>query len=222
MLFIELGSTVSMDSIILYIEACRRLRKLKIWRFIMSQVIDAMLQVLGDHMTKAEESMVHDFNAVRTGKASPALIENVMVDYYGTPTRLRDLANITAPEARLLVVQPWDASVVKLAEKAIINANIGLNPVNDGKLLRIPVPELSVERRQQFVKQVKARAEEAKVAVRNQRRDANEAIKKAQKSSEITEDELKGGLESIQKATDKHIENIDKILGAKEKELSSI
>lgn len=188
----------------------------------MSQVIDAMLQVLGEHMTKAEESMVHDFNAVRTGKASPALIENVMVDYYGTPTRLRDLANITAPEARLLVVQPWDASVVKLAEKAIINANIGLNPVNDGKLLRIPVPELSVERRQQFVKQVKARAEEAKVAVRNQRRDANEAIKKAQKSSEITEDELKGGLESIQKATDKHIENIDKILSAKEKELSSI
>ena len=188
----------------------------------MNPVVDAILNGLNASMTKAEESMTHDFNNVRTGKASPSLVENISVDYYGTPTRLRDLANITAPEARTLVVQPWDASVLKLAEKAILAANIGLNPVNDGKLLRLPVPELSMERRQQLAKQVKSRSEEAKVAVRNLRRDANEAAKKAQKASEITEDDLKQGLDAIQKATDKHIENIDKLLAVKEKELTSI
>ena len=174
------------------------------------------------HMADGEAAMIHDFASIRTGKASPALIENVMVDYYGTPTRLRDLANISAPEPRLLSVQPWDVSAVKAAEKAIIAANLGLNPVNDGKLLRIPIPELSEERRQQLVKQVKHRSEEAKIQIRNVRRDANEHAKKAQKATELTEDELKQLLDLVQKATDKHIESIDKHTLDKDNELLKV
>jgi len=188
----------------------------------MNPIIDKIMKSFDDGVKKSAEAMAGDFATVRTGKASPAIIEGVMVDYYGTPTRLRDLANITAPEPRMLVVQPWDVSAVKAAEKAIINSNLGLNPVNEGKLLRVPIPELSQERRQQLAKQVKQRAEEAKIAIRNIRRDANETAKKGQKASEMTEDELKQTLDNIQKATDKAIAEVDKELAAKEKELMSI
>ncbi|MDD4816907.1 MAG: ribosome recycling factor [Victivallaceae bacterium] len=188
----------------------------------MNQVCDKLLKNFEDHAKKALGVMTDDFNSIRTGKASPALIENVMVDYYGTPTRLRDLAGITAPEPRMLLVQPWDVSAVKAAEKAIIAANLGFNPVNDGKVLRVPVPELSEERRQQLTKQVKQRSEEAKVAVRNLRRDANDAAKKAQKGGEMTEDELKQLLDLVQKSTDKTTAEVDKIVAAKDKELMSI
>ena len=145
-----------------------------------------------------------------------------MVEYYGTNTRLRDIAGLSTPDARTVAIQPWDQSAVQAIEKAIINSNIGISPVSDGKIVRLPIPPLSEDRRAALAKQVKARSEEARVAVRNARRDANEAAKKAQKASEITEDELKNLLEKIQKMTDSYIANIDKLAEEKEKELMKV
>ncbi|OGV49507.1 MAG: ribosome recycling factor [Lentisphaerae bacterium GWF2_52_8] len=175
-----------------------------------------------EHMMKAEESMKADFAAIRTGKASPALVENMMVEYYGTPTRLREIAGITTPESRLLVIQPWDPSAISTIEKAILASKLGISPVSDGRVLRLPIPELSEERRASLAKQVKTRAEDAKVAVRNIRRDANEVAKKAQKNSEITEDELKEMLEKIQKLTDDYIKLVEDVQKAKEHELMTL
>ena len=175
-----------------------------------------------ENMGKAEEAMKNDFSAIRTGKASTALVEGLMVEYYGTNTRLRDIAGLSTPDARTVAIQPWDQSAVQAIEKAIINSNIGISPVSDGKIVRLPIPPLSEDRRAALAKQVKARSEEARVAVRNARRDANEAAKKAQKASEITEDELKNLLEKIQKMTDSYIANIDKLAEEKEKELMKV
>lgn len=188
----------------------------------MSVNINELMDYLEEHMMKTEESMQRDFAAVRTGKASPALVENLMIEYYGTPTRLKELAGITVPEPRMLVIQPWDPSAVQLIEKAIIAANVGISPVSDGRVLRLPVPELSEERRATLVKQVKVRSEDAKIAIRNIRRDGNDAAKKAQKNSEITEDDLKQMIDDIQKLTDTYIANIDKDLAGKEKDLMHI
>ena len=174
-----------------------------------------------ENMGKAEEALKNDFSAIRTGKASTALVENITVDYYGAKSRLRDVANLATPEARLITIQPWDQSLVKVIEKAIRESNLGISPVSDGRVIRLPIPPLSQERRVALGKQVKARAEEARVAVRNIRRDANEVAKKAQKASEITEDELKDILEQIQKVTDKSIAHIDLLMEDKEKELMS-
>ena len=173
-------------------------------------------------MMNAEDAMKTDIAAIRTGKASTALVENLMVEYYGTNTRLRDIAGPSTPDARTVAIQPWDQSAVQAIEKAIINSNIGISPVSDGKIVRLPIPPLSEDRRAALAKQVKARSEEARVAVRNARRDANEAAKKAQKASEITEDELKNLLEKIQKMTDSYIANIDKLAEEKEKELMKV
>jgi ribosome recycling factor len=173
-------------------------------------------------MMKAVEAMTSDFATIRTGKASPALVENMTIDYYGTPTKLRELAGITTPEPRLLVVQPWDPSSVATIEKAIIASNLGISPVSDGRLLRLPIPELSEERRASLAKQVKGRAEEARIAVRNIRRDANDTAKKSQKASDITEDDLKDMLEQIQKLTDDYIKEADSALAKKEDELMNI
>lgn len=181
-----------------------------------------IIQNFKEQLSRNEAAMKHDFSAVRTGKASPALVEGVMVEYYGAQTKLRDLASITAPEPRLLMIQPYDATAVAAIEKAIIASNIGIMPNSDGKIIRLPIPELSQERRQTLVKQVKQRSEEAKVSARNHRRDANEVAKKAQKDSLMTEDELRKMLDDIQKETDKAIAEIDKILAAKDKELMSI
>ncbi len=188
----------------------------------MSVAIEELMDYLEEMMMKAEEAMQHDFAAVRTGKASPALVENMTIDYYGTPTKLKELAGITTPEPRLLVVQPWDPSSVSVIEKALLTSNLGISPVSDGRVLRLPIPELSEERRTQFAKQVKIRAEEAKVAIRNIRREGNDIAKKSQKSSEITEDDLKVILDDIQKQTDEYIKNIDKDLEAKDKELMTV
>lgn len=184
--------------------------------------ITTLLDDTEELMMKSEDAMKHDFSAIRTGKASPALLDGIMVEYYGAMTRLKELAGITAPEPRLLVVQPWDAASVKAVEKAIIAANIGITPMNDGKLIKLPIPELSQERRTALAKQAKARAEEAKVSLRNIRRDANEFAKKAQKGGELTEDELKKMLDDIQKMTDSYIATVDKDLAAKEKELMTV
>lgn len=188
----------------------------------MSVEIELLMDYLDEHMKKAQELMERDFSAIRTGKASPALVENVSVDYYGTPTRLKELAGIMTPEPRLLVVQPWDPASVPLVEKAIIASSLGISPVSDGRVLRLPIPELSEERRATLVKQVKTRSEDTKIAIRNVRRDGNEQAKKAQKNGDITEDDLKDMLDDIQKLTDKYIEEIDKTLAAKEAELMSV
>lgn len=184
--------------------------------------ISKLLDLLSDKMDKAVEHMKHEFSSVRTGKASPALVENIAIEYYGTTVRLKEMASITAPEARMLVVQPYDPSSTGTIEKAIRASNIGINPVNDGKILRLPVPELSQERRATLTKQVSAKAEETRVIVRNFRREANDLAKKAQKTSEITEDELAVMLTDIQELTDSSITEIDKSLASKEKELMQV
>ena len=184
--------------------------------------ITELMDFVEEHMMKTEESHKNNFAAIRTGKASPSLVENITVDYYGTPTRLRDLAGISAPEPRMLVVQPWDKGSLAALEKAILASNVGITPMNDGKLLRLPIPELSQERRTALSKQAKSETEDAKVALRNIRRDANEAAKKAQKDGEITEDDLKKMLDDIQKTTDRYIAALDAALAVKEKELMTV
>lgn len=184
--------------------------------------INKLVDQLVDRMDKATNHMKAEFVAVRTGKASPGLVENIQIDYYGTTVRLKELAGITTPEARLLVIQPYDPGSTGTIEKAIRTSNIGINPINDGKILRLPIPELSEERRSSLSKQVASKAEETRVAIRNIRREGNELAKKAQKNSEITEDELKSMLDEIQEITDSTISEIDKILTAKEKELMHI
>ena len=188
----------------------------------MSVEVTKVMDYLKEHMKKTIDHMKSDFAGVRTGKASPALVEGIMVDYYGTPTRLKELAGITAPEPRLLVIQPWDGAATSSIEKAIKASNIGINPINDGRILRLPIPELSEERRATLAKQVKGRAEEARVAIRNLRREGNDIVKKAQKSSEITEDQQKKMIDDIQKMTDNSIKDIDAILKAKDDELMSM
>ncbi len=184
--------------------------------------VASLMDHVEEHMMKANEHLKNEIAGIRTGKASTSLVENILVDYYGTSTRLRELAGITAPEPRLLVIQPWDRSSVSAIEKAILASKIGISPVSDGKIIRLPIPELSEERRNALVKQVKTLAEDARVAIRNVRRDGNEIAKKAQKGSEITEDELKEMLDKIQKLTDDYIKEVDQIVEKKEKELTSL
>ena len=159
---------------------------------------------------------------VRAGRANPAILNKIKIDYYGTPTPINQVAGVSVPEARLIVIQPWDISVLKEIEKAILASDIGINPNNDGKVIRLAFPELTEERRKEIVKDIKKMAEEAKVAVRAIRRDGIDEFKKEQKEGNITEDELKQSENEIQKITDKNIEGIDKILEAKEKEVMSI
>lgn len=173
-------------------------------------------------LAKTESAMKQDFTGIRTGKASGSLVENIQVEYYGTMTRMRDIAGITTPDARTVSIQPWDKGALGPIERAIINSNLGISPVNDGKVIRLPIPPLSEERRQGLCKQVKTRAEEAKVALRNIRRDVNELAKKAQKASEITEDQLKDLLDKIQKITDDGIKMIDTLALEKEKDILTV
>jgi ribosome recycling factor len=184
--------------------------------------IDLLMDHLEEEMMNAEDAMKRDFAAVRTGKASPGLVENINIDYYGSSTRLKELAGITVPEPRMLVIQPWDTSVLSTIEKAIIASNLGITPINDGRILRLPMPELTEERRATLVKQVKARAEEAKISIRNIRREGNDAAKKAEKNSAITKDDLADMLKDIQDLTDKYVKSIDDSFAAKEQDLLSV
>ena len=172
-------------------------------------------------MKRSLDAMLKDFAAVRTGKASPAMVDGIIVECYGGQSKLKDVAAITAPEPLMLVIQPWDLSIVKNVEKAILSSNIGISPVSDGRIIRLPVPELSSERRAELTKLIKKRSEDAKVEIRNARRDSNDAIKKAQKS-DITEDEAKNMTDKIQKLTDKMIEDVQKASDAKISELERI
>ena len=175
-----------------------------------------------EKMEKAINSYSERLAEVRAGRANPAILNKVKIDYYGTPTPINQVAGVSVPEARLIVIQPWDTSILKEIEKAIISADIGINPNNDGKVIRLAFPELNEERRKEIVKDIKKMAEEAKVVVRNARRDGIDAAKAMQKEGEMTEDELKQAESEIQKITDKNIEEIDSILDKKEKEVMSV
>lgn len=168
------------------------------------------------------KSLKEHLAKVRTGRANVTQLDGVMVDYYGTPTPIKQVANLSTPDARTIQVQAWESSLLAAIEKGIIAANLGLTPMNDGKLIRVPVPALTEERRKDLVKQCKKMGEDAKVAVRNNRRDANETLKKKEKDKEISEDENKRAQEEVQKKTDAAVVEIDKILADKEKEILTI
>ena len=175
-----------------------------------------------ERMQKAIEFLGKDLAGLRAGRANPAMVEKITVEYYGTPTPINQLANISVPEARLLVIQPWDKTIIAGIEKAIMKSDLGINPSNDGNVIRLAIPQLTEERRKDLVKVVRKRAEEAKVAVRNIRREANDLLKSSEKDKLISEDENKKGMDEIQKTTDKHIKDIDLILQAKEKEIMEV
>ncbi|MDA7618550.1 MAG: ribosome recycling factor [Verrucomicrobiota bacterium] len=184
--------------------------------------VDDILLIAEEKMQKTEDVILGDFAGVRTGKASPGLVENVMVDVYGSQMRLREVASITTPESRTLAIQPWDASTVGPIEKAIQKANLGLNPAVDGKLIRINLPELSEERRVEFTKIVKKMTEDGRVAVRHVRREAMDAVKKEVKSGILTEDQGTHTEKEIQNLTDKYTGKLDKQLQIKEKEIMTV
>ena len=181
--------------------------------------LDDILLEAEEKMIKTEEVVQHEFSGVRTGKASPSLVENILVEVYGSQMRIRELAGITTPEPRMLMIQPWDAGTVHPIEKAIQKSNLGLNPAVDKKMIRIVLPELSQERRQEFIKIVKKMAEDGRVAIRHVRRDAIEQLKKDEKSGGVTEDQVESAEKEVQKLTDQYIAKIDTHLAHKEKEI---
>ena len=175
-----------------------------------------------EKVTKTLSVLKEELNSVRAGRANAALLDQIVVDYYGTACPVKNIANISVPDPRTLMITPFDPSTVKLIEKAILTSNLGINPSNDGKNIRLVIPVVTEERRKELTKVIKKMGEEAKVAVRNVRRDANEQLKKEEKASEITEDDLKDSLDEIQKMADKGIKDIDSMIAAKEKELMEI
>ncbi|OCA85444.1 ribosome recycling factor [Bacillus sp. FJAT-27225] len=175
-----------------------------------------------EKMTKAIQAYTRELASIRAGRASASLLDRITVDYYGAPTPVNQLAGISTPEARLLVIQPYDKTILGDIEKAILKSDLGLNPTNDGSLIRIAIPQLTEERRKELVKVVKKESEDAKVAVRNIRRDANDDLKKLEKNGDITEDALRGYADDIQKLTDDHISKIDQITKDKEKEIMEV
>jgi len=179
-------------------------------------MLDDVLLETEDKMDKTVQFLQQELTGLRTGKAHPSLVDTITVDYYGTPTRLRDIANISTPEPRLIVINPFDPTSLGLIEKAITAANIGITPMNDGRLIRVPIPELSEERRKEMVKMAGRTTEEQRITIRNIRRDANEQIKSLQKNSDITEDDRDSAREDIQKSTNVHIKKMDEMLAAKE------
>lgn len=175
-----------------------------------------------EKMDKCVDFLQQELAGLRTGKASPSLVENITVDYYGTASRLRDIANISTPEPRLIVISPFDPSSLGTIEKAITAANIGITPMNDGRLIRVPIPELSEERRKDLVKVAGRTTEDQRVAVRNVRREANDQLKALQKDGKITEDDRDEGLDGVQKLTDGHVKKMDGMLSAKEAEVMEV
>ena len=176
----------------------------------------------GSRMDKTIANVQNDLGSLRAGRANPKILDKITVDYYGTPTALNQVGNISSPEPRLLVIAPWEPKMIGPIEKAIQKSDIGINPSNDGKVIRLLVPELTGERRKELCKQVKKMVDEGKVAVRNIRRDAMETVKKMKKDSQITEDDQKIAEKDLQKVTDAHIEELDKIGAEKEKEIMAV
>lgn len=185
-------------------------------------MLDDIKKNLKDQMGKSIESLKYQISKVRTGRASATVLDGISVDYYGTPTPIKQVGQVSTPEARLLQIQPFDKSLISAIEKSIIAANIGLTPSNDGNLIRLPFPALTEERRKEQVKDLKKIGEDAKVAIRNSRRDQNEAVKKAEKDKKISEDDSKKFQDEIQKITDDYIKQVDKIIGDKEAEILKV
>jgi ribosome recycling factor len=184
--------------------------------------VDDILLAAEEKMSKAVEFLHQEFTGLRTGKASPGLVDGLSVEYYGTPTRLREIANITTPEPRLLVINPFDPSSLTNIVKAIQAANLGVTPLSDGRIIRVPIPELSEERRRELLKIAKRLAEDQRVAVRNVRRDANDQIKALNKGGTISEDQRDEALEDTQKLTDEYVAKIEELVEAKEKDLLTV
>ncbi len=185
-------------------------------------VADDIVKDLHDRIAKTLDQLRHDLTNVRTGRANLHLLDGVRVDYYGTATPLNQVATLSVPEARLIVVKPWEKNMIPVIEKAIRDANLGLNPMSDKDLVRVPIPPLTEERRKEIVKQVKHKGEEFKVAVRNERRDAKELLEASEKDGDISEDEAKKALEKVQKETDDGVKKVDEIVAAKEKEVMQV
>ena len=175
-----------------------------------------------DRMKKALDVLRKEYASLRAGRATPALLDKINVDYYGTPTPVNQVANISVPEPRMIVLQPWEKTMISPIEKAILKSDLGLTPSSDGSVIRLTIPQLTKERRAELVKVVHKKAEESRVAVRNLRRDANDAIKKLEKDKLISEDETKKAQEDIQKLTDKYIKEIDTVMASKEKEVMEV
>ena len=180
------------------------------------------LKIYEEKMNKTVSVMTSEFASIRAGRANPAVLDKVLVDYYGTPTKIREMASVSVSEARVLVIQPYDKGSLRNIERAIQTSDIGINPANDGTVLRLTFPQLTEERRKEIVKQVSRMAEDSKVAIRSIRRDANDRFKAMKKNGEATEDDVKSLETQIQKLTDKFVEEIDKLAEAKEKEILSI
>lgn len=184
--------------------------------------MDAKLDQFNTKMGKTLDTLKEEYATIRAGRANPHLLDKLRIDYYGQPSTLQSVANISVPEARIIQIQPWESKLIKEIEKAIINSDLGLTPSNDGKVIRLVFPELTEERRKELVKDVKKKAESARVAIRNIRRDANDYFKKQNKSNEISEDELKDLEDDTQMLTDKFIAEIDKIMEDKSKEILTV
>lgn len=181
-----------------------------------------VISTVKERMTKAIQSYSRELAGIRAGRANASLLDRISVDYYGAPTPINQLAGVSVPEARLLVIQPYDKTILGEIEKAILKSDLGITPTNDGSVIRLAIPQLTEERRKELVKVVKKEAEEAKVAIRNIRRDGNDDLKKLEKSGDITEDELRGYSDDIQKATDEFIAKIDGMTKDKEKEILEV
>ncbi|HKZ15841.1 MAG TPA: ribosome recycling factor [Geobacteraceae bacterium] len=181
-----------------------------------------VISAMKAQMEKSVESLRKEYQKVRTGRASTALLDDIKVNYYDIPTPLNQVASLTIPEARVIIIQPWEAKSIPLIEKAILNANIGLTPTNDGKIVRLALPPLTEERRKEIVKALKKMAEDAKIALRNIRRDANDELKKLEKDKNISEDDLKRAEKEVQDVTNSFVTRIDDVLAAKEKEVMEV
>lgn len=184
--------------------------------------MDERVKVYESKMEKSLESLEREYISIRAGRANPHILDKLVVDYYGTPTPIQQVGNITVPEARMILIQPWESKLIKDVERAILASDIGITPNNDGKAIRLVFPELTEERRKDLTRDVKKKGENAKVAVRNIRRDANDAFKKLSKAKEISEDDFADLEDSIQKVTDKYIEKVDKAIEAKTKEIMTV
>ena len=184
--------------------------------------MDERLKVYEEKMTKSYDAMSREFTAIRAGRANPHVLDKLKVDYYGTPTPIQQVGNISVPEPRMLQIQPWEKSLIKAIEKAIMTSDLGITPSNDGTVIRLVFPELTEERRKDLVKDIKKKGEAAKVAIRNIRRDANEVFKKQNKANEISEDDMKDLETKTQKMTDKYIADIDKAVDEKSKEIMTV
>lgn len=185
-------------------------------------MVENIIKDAEERMKKCVSETKNAFNSLRTGRATPALLDKVQVDYYGTLTPVNQLANITVPEARLILIQPWDKSVLTEIEKAIMKSDLGINPASDGEVIRLTIPPLTEERRIELVKLVKKKAEDGRVAIRNVRREANDDIKSTQKEGLISEDELKKAQDRVQKLTDRYIKEVEGLLAEKEKDIMQI